>query len=173
MTKRHTPPPAPTDAPHRIVELLRQHSTAVLLLHHAVADRVGLGPTDMQCLDLLRERGPVTGSELASLTGLTTGAITGVVARLERTGYVRRRADPRDKRKQTLHPATERMHDMHALFGPLRHEIGSVLSRLDARQLETIAAFLTASTNAVYQQLAHLRTAGLQPGAHTQPGRHR
>jgi len=63
--------------------LARRHSTAVVLFHHAVAERLGLGPTDHKCLDLLRERGATTGSELASITGLTTGAITGVVARLE------------------------------------------------------------------------------------------
>jgi len=56
--------------------LARRHSTAVVLFHHAVAERLGLGPTDHKCLDLLRERGAITGSELAAITGLTTGAIT-------------------------------------------------------------------------------------------------
>src|SRR5207245_7886714 len=85
--------------------LARRHSTAVVLFHHAVAERLGLGPTDHKCLDLLRERGAITGSELAAITGLTTGAITGVVARLEQAGYVRRESDPHDGRKQMLYPA--------------------------------------------------------------------
>src|SRR6266436_276162 len=74
--------------------LVRRHSTAVVLFHHAVAERLGIGPTDHKCLDLLRERGAITGSELAGLTGLTTGAITGVVARLETAGFLRRKPDP-------------------------------------------------------------------------------
>src|SRR5712692_1923719 len=94
--------------------LVRRHSTAVVLFHHAVAERLGIGPTDHKCLDLLRERGPMTGSELAALTGLTTGAITGVVARLERVGYLRREPDPHDRRQQILNPARERVRDIHA-----------------------------------------------------------
>ena len=90
---------------HKLAEeivgrLARQHSTAVVLFHHAVAERLGLGPTDHKCLDLLRDRGTMTGSELSAITGLTSGAITGVVSRLERAGYLRREQDPSDGRKQ-------------------------------------------------------------------------
>src|SRR5260370_4757362 len=80
--------------------LVSRHSCVVVLFHHAVAERLGIGPTDHKCLDLLRERGPMTGSELAALTGLTTGAITGVVARLERAGFLSREPDTHDRRKQ-------------------------------------------------------------------------
>src|SRR5215203_7474527 len=82
--------------------LSRRFSAATVLFHHAVAERLGLGPTDHKCLDLLRERGPMTGSALAAITGLTSGAITGVVARLERAGYVRREPDPSDGRRLIL-----------------------------------------------------------------------
>src|SRR5260370_12904794 len=88
----------------------RRHSTAVALSHHAVAERLGLGPTDHKCLDLLRERGAMSGSDLGAITGLTSGAITGVVARLERAGYLRRESDPHDGRKQILHLALELRH---------------------------------------------------------------
>src|SRR5437763_16981351 len=88
-------------------QLARRHSTAVVLFHHAVAERLGLGPTDHKCLDLLRERGAMAGSDLSAITGLTSGAITGVVARLEQAGYVRREPDPDDGRKQILHLALE------------------------------------------------------------------
>src|SRR6516162_2668811 len=90
--------------------LARRHSTAVVLFHHAVAERLGLGPTDHKCLDLLRERAAMTGSELAAITCLTSGAITGVVARLERAGYLHRKPDPHDGRKQILYLALERAH---------------------------------------------------------------
>src|SRR5829696_866427 len=102
--------------------LARRHSTATVLFHHAVAERLGLGPTDHKCLDLLRERGPMTGSALAAITGLTTGAITGVVARLERAGYLRRQPDPTDGRKQILSLVPERLGDLQAVFGPIRDE---------------------------------------------------
>jgi hypothetical protein len=57
--------------------LMRRHSTGIVLFHQAIAERLGLGPTDHKCLDLLRERGTLTGSGLAAITGLTSGAITG------------------------------------------------------------------------------------------------
>src|ERR1700693_5119006 len=85
--------------------LARRHSTAVVRFHHAVAERLGLGPTDHKCLDLLRDRGAMAGSDLSAITGLTSGAITGVVGRLERAGYLRREPDPHDGRKQILHLA--------------------------------------------------------------------
>lgn len=99
------------DSRHELAEeiggrLVRRHSNAAVLFHHAVAERLGLGSTDHKCLDLLRERGAITGSELAAITGLTSGAITGVVARLERAGYLRREPDPHDGRQQILHPST-------------------------------------------------------------------
>src|ERR1700693_1460937 len=86
-------------------QLARRHHTAVVLFHHAVAERLGLGPTDHKCLDLLRDRGAMTSSDLGAITGLTSGAITGVVARLERAGYLGREPDPHDGRKKILHLA--------------------------------------------------------------------
>src|ERR1700757_2495771 len=99
--------------------LARRHSTATVLFHHAIAEVLGLGPTDHKCLDLLVERGTVTGSELAALTGLTTGAVTGVVARLERAGYRRREPDPQDGRRQLLHPVPARTAEIGEVFGGL------------------------------------------------------
>ncbi len=89
-------------------EGLYRWGAAAVLLHQAVADRLGLGSTDRQCLDLLAQHGAMTGSELAAITGLTTGAITGVVARLERAGFLRRERDPSDGRKQVLSAIPER-----------------------------------------------------------------
>src|SRR5258707_10809157 len=101
--------------------LARRHSTAVVLFHHAVAERLGLGSTDQKCLDLLRERGAMAGSDLGAITGLTSGAITGVVARLERAGDLRREPDPHDGRKQILHLALERS-PIQDVIDPLRKE---------------------------------------------------
>ena len=138
-------------------QLARRHSTAVVLFHHAVAERLGLGPTDHKCLDLLRERGTMTGSELAALTGLTTGAITGVVARLERAGYLRREADPRDGRKQILQPARERVRHIHDVFAPIREDMAALLKGFDHRQITAIAEFLAGNTDVTYRHAALLR----------------
>ncbi|MGH2460296.1 MAG: MarR family winged helix-turn-helix transcriptional regulator, partial [Chloroflexota bacterium] len=72
----------------------RELSTAVVLFHEAIAERLGMSATEWKCLDVLGRAGPITARELAEQTGLTTGAITGLVDRLERAGYVRRVPNP-------------------------------------------------------------------------------
>jgi len=114
--------------------LARRHSTAVVLFHHAVAERLGLGPTDHKCLDMLRDRGAMAGSDLGAITGLTSGAITGVVARLERAGYLRREPDPHDGRKQILHLAMKPSH-IQEVVNPLREDVAALLENFDAHQL--------------------------------------
>jgi DNA-binding MarR family transcriptional regulator len=140
-----------------IVRLLaRRHSTAVVLFHHVVAERMGLGPTDHKCLDLLRDRGPMAGSDLVAITGLTSGAITGVVARLERAGYLHREQDPNDGRKQILHLALENS-PIHDAIEPLRKDVAVVLEKFDTDQLAAITEFLKRSTELIYRHAALLR----------------
>src|SRR6266700_6556920 len=136
--------------------LARRHSTAVVLFHHAVAERLGLGPTDHKCLDLLRDRGAMAGSDLGAITGLTSGAITGVVARLERAGYLRRDPDPHDRRKQILLLALERS-PIQDVIDPLRRDVAALLENFDTHQLTAIAEFLARTTDLIYRHAALLR----------------
>ncbi len=136
--------------------LARRHSTAAVLFHHAVAERLGLGPTDHKCLDLLRDRGAMAGADLAAITGLTSGAITGVVARLEKAGYLRREQDPSDGRKQILHLALKQS-PIHEVIDPLRQDVADLLKNFDAHQLTAIAEFLTRTTELIYRHAALLR----------------
>jgi DNA-binding MarR family transcriptional regulator len=145
--------------------LVRRYSTAAVLFHHAVAERLGLGPTDHKCLDLLRERGAMTGSELAAITGLTTGAITGVVTRLEQAGYLRRQPDPHDGRKQILLPAPERLQDLQHVFDPIRADTAALLEGFDTQQLTAIAEFLVRSTDLAHRHAALLRAQTLGVGS--------
>jgi DNA-binding MarR family transcriptional regulator len=147
--------------PHNLTEeilgrLARRHSTAVVLFHHAVAERLGLGPTDHKCLDFLRDRGAMAGSDLCAITGLTSGAITGVVARLERAGYVRREPDPHDGRKQILRLIQKPAH-IHDVIEPLRKDVAALLEHFDRHQLAAIAEFLEESTDYIYRHAALLR----------------
>jgi DNA-binding MarR family transcriptional regulator len=143
--------------------LVRRHSIATVLFHQAVAERLGLGPTDHKCLDLLRERGTMTASELVAITDLTSGAITGVVARLEQAGYLRREPDPHDGRQQILSPVLERMRDIQHAFGPIRMDVSALLQRFDARQLTAIAEYLSGSTDLAYRHVALLRAQATAP----------
>jgi DNA-binding MarR family transcriptional regulator len=96
-----------------LAELRRAAQTSAtdgILFHQAVADRVGLHVTDLRCLNLLSQAGPLTAGELGQQLGLgTTGAVTRMVDRLERAGYVRREIDPGDRRRVIIHPLPERL----------------------------------------------------------------
>lgn len=84
----------------RFGQLNRELATMMVLSHARIAEQLGLSGTDHTCLELvLRCAEPLTAGRLARLSGLSTGAVTGVIDRLERRGLVRRVRDPHDRRK--------------------------------------------------------------------------
>jgi DNA-binding MarR family transcriptional regulator len=146
-----------------LLEMARRYSTAIVLFHHAVAEQAGLGASDHKCLEILRERGTMTGSELAAATGLTTGAITGVVARLESRGFLIRRPDPRDARKQILRPSLDRIEELHAEIEPFRKDIAILLESLDSHQRAGLAKFLEHGSAVAFRHAALLRALSVTP----------
>ena len=78
---------------------VRKSSALGVIFGQTVANKVGMSSSDLECLDFLNLEGRVTAGRLAEVTGLTTGAITGVVDRLEKAGFVRRERDESDRRK--------------------------------------------------------------------------
>src|SRR4051812_4268905 len=94
----------------------RQLSVATIMFHQAVADRLGLRATDHKCVDLLVRKGPLTAGELAQQTGLTTGAVTGMIDRLVKAGYVRREDDPNDRRRVIVRVEPVRCEEINRLF---------------------------------------------------------
>jgi DNA-binding MarR family transcriptional regulator len=123
----------------------RRLSLATILFHQAVADRLGLNPTDHKCIDLLSSAGEMTAGDLAEATGLTTGAITGVIDRLEAAGFVRRDDDPKDRRRVVLRLVAKRYRDIARLFEPFGAAFAELGARYSERELATIVDFMTRS----------------------------
>ena len=151
-----------------IAELDRQNrrSGSVGALHaKALAERAGLTGTDWECLDVLDWTGPITAGELARRVGVTSGAITGVVDRLERGGWVRRAADPTDRRRVIVEllppapvgPQAARYAEMVEIFTPLATDIAGIVGELDDEQLATVVDYLRASSEAVERSIDRLR----------------
>lgn len=111
----------------------------------------------------------MTGSELAAITGLTTGAITGVVARLEQVGWVRRERVRHDRRMQILHPEREHAQRIRRVFEPIHREITETLNGFDAHQLSAIAEFLERSTDILHRHVALLRADTLRLESNRKP----
>src|SRR5262252_10374992 len=88
--------------PAQVTGGLRALSTEIDRLDQAAADRYGLNRTDMRALDIVGRAGPLAPTDLARLLGFTTGGVTTVLDRLERAGYIRRLADPTDRRRQVV-----------------------------------------------------------------------
>jgi DNA-binding MarR family transcriptional regulator len=91
---------------------MRRLSSQGAMFAKIVADRAGVSSSDMECIDFVNVEGRMTAGRLAELSGLTTGAITGVVDRLEKAGLVRRERDEGDRRKVFIVPVEERMMEM-------------------------------------------------------------
>ena len=119
----------------------------VVLHNHAVAQRLGLGPSDSQLISLLNLHGPLTPGRLAELTGLTTGTVTGVIDRLERAGFVRRERDTTDRRKVLVTPVAEAMATMGEHYRHHGEQLDAVLGTRDDAQLRAIADFLAELTS--------------------------
>jgi DNA-binding MarR family transcriptional regulator len=139
----------PSDQRHQdlVVEISqrigRELATKTVLFHQALAARLGLGTTDLKCLDLLRDsRTPLTAKNLVELTGLTGGAITGVADRLEEAGFVERVRDPADRRRWELRPLAARQQDTAVLFAPLGDAMAGLCAGYTGDELEVVSDFL-------------------------------
>ena len=102
---------------------VRRSSALGVIFGQTVASRGGISSSDLECLDFLNLEGRVTAGRLAELTGLTTGAITGVVDRLEQAGYVRRERDESDRRKVFITTVPANIAKLGALYEKLRHAV--------------------------------------------------
>jgi DNA-binding MarR family transcriptional regulator len=126
-------------------------------LGQAFAARHGLHPTDLAALlAIMRAEGagqPITAGELMGVLGLTSGAVTGVIDRLERVGHIRRRRDDRDRRKVHLHYGDEGMRIAGAFFGPVGAMSDQVMDEFDDAELATVHRFLTRMTAVTVQAL--------------------
>ena len=93
---------------HEIAADLKKFAARVILHGIRASDALELAPTDLVCMCLLQLNGEASPGWLAEKTGLTTGAVTGMVDRLERAGYVTRLPDPDDRRRVIVRPDMQR-----------------------------------------------------------------
>src|SRR3712207_4538556 len=106
-----------------VLREVRRMTAQSVLIGEAISKRAGLSSSDLESLDLARLTGSVTAGEFARATGLTTGAITGVIDRLERAGYVRREKDPDDRRKVIVRAQPAMTRRIAPLYDSLQREM--------------------------------------------------
>jgi DNA-binding MarR family transcriptional regulator len=135
-------------------EQSRELSTRTVIFHHLIGERLGLNPTDHKCLDVIIRNGtPMIASQLAEETGLSTGAITGVVDRLEKAGYVKRKRDQNDRRVVFINPLLDRaMVKLSPIFDPMKQASRRLYSEYSDDQLTIILDFLL-NCNKITQEI--------------------
>jgi DNA-binding MarR family transcriptional regulator len=137
----------------------RLMSAQSVLLSQAVADRVGLHSTDLETMDILAIHGPLTAGRLSELTGLTTGAVTGLIDRLEAAGYVRREKDPRDRRRVIVQPDIARaMREIGPLYESIARAMADMCGRYSDEELAVVLDFAARSNRLAPAEIAKIRT---------------
>ncbi|MFW6097174.1 MAG: MarR family transcriptional regulator [Chloroflexota bacterium] len=140
-----------------LAQLGREHSTAAVMFHSALAERFGLSATDWKCAEIVHRMGPMTAGQLAELSGLTTGAITGVIDRLEKQEIVRRGKDPNDRRRVIIHPLGKREEEAMELFAPFQESLAKLYARFDDEELALIFEYLKQETELLQQEASRMR----------------
>jgi DNA-binding MarR family transcriptional regulator len=122
---------------------VRKSSALGVIFGQTVANRVGISSSDLECLDFLIIEGRVTAGRLAELTGLTTGAITGVVDRLEKAGLVRRERDADDRRKVFIAIVPENIARIGRFYEPLQRAVQKNWEGYTDAELKLLLRFMT------------------------------
>ena len=126
------------------------------LFDDVIAMLAGLNRTDMRCLDLVAQQGPITAGELATAARLTSGAITAVVDRLEERGLVRRVRDTTDRRR-VLVEVSANLDELSApAFGPFLDDARRGLATYSDQELAVVIRFLQDSRALLVRHTARL-----------------
>lgn len=124
-----------------LLHLARAHEAANDAFDEVAREKLGINRTDLRCLNIVDNSGPMTAGRLAELSGLTTAAVTSVLDRLERAGYARRVRDQPDRRQVMVEVTPLLAERATPIWGPLGEEARSTLSRMSAEELRALIDF--------------------------------
>jgi DNA-binding MarR family transcriptional regulator len=166
-----TSAPARAKLMEELHRAMRDASARGVLYSQAVAERIGIGSADLECLDLIALRGPLPAGAIAEAVGLTSGAITGVLDRLERAGLARRERSREDRRIVTVRllPAVERR--VVPLFEPMEKAAMTALADYSDEELRFLLDFFRRASAAAQAALAELQAERKAPSTARRGGR--
>ncbi|GAB4049445.1 MarR family winged helix-turn-helix transcriptional regulator [Catellatospora paridis] len=137
----------PTGLPQGAHQVFRRYLDAMTAHAQAASDAAGMHPTDWAALSTLNLAGRLTSGELAERTGLTTGATTRLIDRLERAGHVRRVADATDRRRVLVEPVPKL--DVDSIVGPARQRLGEVFQGYRPDELAVLFDYFARAADAL------------------------
>lgn len=128
-----------TELKKRAFMAVRDYGVNLRLFQNAVDEKAGLNTTDTECLRLLFQKGTATPTEIAKHTGLTSGATTAMLDRLENAKLIERKPNPADRRGTLITPAKSAAEKVAAWFQPARNALDELIASYSAEELEIIS----------------------------------
>jgi DNA-binding MarR family transcriptional regulator len=153
---------------NKLMDLGRKMSTQTVFLHQAIAQSVGLNATDTKCMDLILRHpdGPLTAGWLSDMTGLTTGAITHILDRLENRGFIERFRDTQDRRKVLIRVRPESLEVLRPKYEAIGDAYMSFVEQYNDEELRFICGYLDKMSEISERELAKLIAANRSRPSH-------
>jgi DNA-binding MarR family transcriptional regulator len=135
----------------------RRYQQATDALDQAASELLGINRTDARCIDIILMRSGLTAGELARAAGLSPGAATTALDRLERAGYARRVRDPGDRRRVLVEPTDEIAQLAEEAYGPLRESGAGLIERFSEREVKAITEFFEGAADIQLERALEVR----------------
>ena len=142
---------------HSLKNIEREQSTATVLFHSAIAQHFGQNLIDWICASIIQREQALTAGELAKITGLTTGAITGLIDRLEKANIVERQPDPNDRRRVIVKPLPTQEAELDPFYSNIMEPIWEMAATISDEELAVIIDYKTRLTRLMEAQAIQLR----------------
>jgi len=139
-----------------VLNALRDVNGQLIVLNHQVGARVSLRHVDLSCLDQIARYGPISPGALAKRVGMHPATMTGILDRLERSGWIARERDPGDRRAVTVRTLPDRGVELFRLYTGMRSALDQICADYDTEQLELIVGFLNQVADAGERSAAEL-----------------
>lgn len=136
---------------------MRLHQNAVDQVDEAFVNLLGINRTDARCLDLIDMAGRMTAGELARASGLTTGAVTALLDRLERAGLVRRVRDEEDRRRVFVELTSQAQRRAAEVYGPIAQEGAALTTGYTDEELAAFRDFMRDGTDLLLRHAERIR----------------
>ncbi|MFE4143547.1 MarR family winged helix-turn-helix transcriptional regulator [Peribacillus sp. YIM B13472] len=125
---------------------LQRYGMRSVLFQQNMAQKIGVSHTDLKSAEILNETGQITAGELSKITGLSTGSVTALINRLERSGYVKRERDKLDGRRVMIAPIPERQEQIKSHYQSLSVATKKLCSAYNEQELILINKFIEGIT---------------------------
>ena len=143
-------------------QIEREHSTTTILFHAAIANHFGQNLTDWIGASIIQQKGALSAGQLAERMGLTTGAITGLVDRLEQAGLVTRQPDPHDRRRVMIMPQPNWEEKLGPFFSSILDLFDEVTASYSDDELALIIDFEKRKIAIMEEEVPKLRTGAVE-----------